>query len=328
MQYALPLTSFNRIADVHQCLLAAFGPPPECMRFGPVSQMVLAILSARTRDEIALPAFLKLARHCGGWQTLAGEAPDAIEPILQNVTWPECKATAISRALHQIIEQRGALALDFLAEWPVEAALAWLESLYGVGSKTSAATLNLSVLRKRVLVVDTAHCRAARCLGLIPDGTSLERATRLLNRQTPDGWEAAEMEEHHMLMQHLGKTFCSRAPSSSCPFFPLCASFGPPVSQIEKEKRLEDWLKAKVSKKNRSSPSAPNPHRHAATVPAAPPEQRVRLRHESCDRHRIPASAYRRPGAVIALETPNGDAGAGQARRRPPRRRAFNRRPA
>jgi len=269
MQYTLPIAPFNRLAGVHQCLLAAFGPPPECVRLSPVSQMVLAILSARTRDEIAQPAFLKLARHCGHWKTLAGAAPETIEPLLQDVTFPERKAIALPRALQQIIDRRGALTLDFLAGWPVEVALSWLERLYGVGAKTSTATLNLSTLQKRILTVDTAHCRAACCLGLVPDGTSLERAVRLLNRQTPDEWEAAQMEEHHVLMTHQGKTFCAQAPSFSCPFSPLCASPSLPVSQAEKEQCLDDWLEARASGGNRRRPAASHTGRN--TAPATLP---------------------------------------------------------
>ncbi|MCR4269389.1 hypothetical protein NUU27_24700, partial [Nitratireductor sp. ZSWI3] len=131
----------------------------------------------------------------------------------------------------------------FLAGWPVGPALSWLERIYGIGPKTSTATLNLSTLKKRVLVVDTAHWRAARCLGLVPDGTSLERSVRLLNRQAPDGWGAMEMEEHHILMQRLGKDVCSRG-GGGCPFHPVCDRKAMPGAPHRRQKRLEDWLQA------------------------------------------------------------------------------------
>lgn len=246
MQYSLPFTSFNRLAAVHQCLIEAFGTPPEHLRLDPVSQMVLAIVSAQTRDEISGPAFLRLARHCGRWEMLARMSPDEIEPMLHGVTYPEPKAIALPRVVREIIARRGRLTLDFLAEWPVGTAIDWLENLYGVGPKTSAATLNLSTLQRRALVVDTAHWRAALCLGLIPERADPAHAARMLDHLAPDEWGAADMTRHYVLMKQLGKTCCGHASSSSCPFSPICASSGLSVSRVVQGKRLEDWLRARA----------------------------------------------------------------------------------
>ncbi|RMC36170.1 endonuclease III domain-containing protein [Paracoccus alkanivorans] len=248
MQYSLPFTSFNRLAAVHRCLTKAFGTPPEHLRLDPVSQMVLAMVSIRTRDEISGAAFLRLARHCGHWEALAQMAPDAIEPLLHGVTHPERKANALPRALREIIDRRGALTLDFLAGWPVGAAIDWLENLHGVGPKISAATLNLSTLQRRVLVVDTAHWRAARCLGLIPERADPGHAARMLNHLAPDEWGAADMARHYALMKRLGKTCCVQASPRSCPFFPLCATSRRSVSRQMRGKRLEDGLRAWASR--------------------------------------------------------------------------------
>lgn len=250
MQYTLPLASFNRLARLHQRLLGAFGPPPACQRLDPVSQMILAILSARTRSDIALGVFsllvqhFEVVKHHGRWTGLANASFHEIDPLLDGITHAERKAVALPRALQEILGLRGELTLDFLKPWPVEPALAWLERLYGVGPKTSTATLNLSTLQKRILVVDTAHWRAARCLGLLPARTGLERAVRLLNRQAPDAWGAADMEDHHVLMQQLGRQFCAKGLSASCPFQAVCAQAGAGTSPEQKERRLEDWLAA------------------------------------------------------------------------------------
>lgn len=247
MQYTLPLASFNRLERLHQRLLAAFGPPPACHRLDPVSQMILAILSARTHSEIALRVFgllvqrFDVVQHKGRWIALATASFHELDPLLDGINHAERKAVALPRALQEITALRGELTLDFLKSWAVGPALVWLERIYGVGPKTSTATLNLSTLRKRVLVVDTAHWRAARCLGLLSGQTGLERAVRLLNRQAPDRWEAADMEDHHVLMQQLGRAFCTKGLSAACPFRAVCAEAGADVSR---ERRLETWLAA------------------------------------------------------------------------------------
>ncbi|WP_295810381.1 iron-sulfur cluster loop [uncultured Nitratireductor sp.] len=249
MQYTLPLAPFDRIASLHQRLLAVFGPPADFVRLDPVSQMLLAMLSARTRNETALKVFaglveyFEVAKHKGSWARLA-EAPfHEIDPLLEGITHPERKAVALPRALQEIVGLRGALSLDFLHAWPVESGLSWLERIYGVGPKTGTATLNMSTLRKRILVVDTAHWRAARCLGLIPRQASPERSVRLLNRQLPNRWEAADTEQHHILMQDLGRTFCARNRNSDCPFGSVCVHSAKLVASAPRERLLEEWLR-------------------------------------------------------------------------------------
>lgn len=245
MQYTLPLAPFDRIASLHQRLLAVFGPPTDFVRLDPISQMILAMLSGRTHNETALGVFAALvehfevARHRGSWQRLAEASSHELDLLLEGVTHPERKAEALPRVLQEIASLRGALDLGFLHGWPVENALAWLERLYGVGPKTSTATLNMSTLRRRVLVVDTAHWRAARCLGLVPEQTSPERSVRLLNRQLPNGWGASDTEEHHILMQDLGRTFCARSSKASCPFTNVCAGSATP----QRTRLLEEWLR-------------------------------------------------------------------------------------
>ncbi|MFC5584022.1 endonuclease III domain-containing protein [Nitratireductor kimnyeongensis] len=247
MQYTLPLVPFDRLESLHQRLLAVFGPPEAFARLDPVSQMLLAMLSARTRNETALAVFVRLVEHFevtrlkGSWVRLAEASFHELDPLLEGITHADRKAVALPRALQEIASLSGDLSLDFLHEWPVDDALVWLERLYGVGPKTSTATLNMSTLRKRILVVDTAHWRAARCLGLVPERASPERSVRLLNRQVPDRWGAGETEQHHILMQDLGRNFCARKNRVACPFARLCVH-GVRNPTHRPDRLLEDFL--------------------------------------------------------------------------------------
>ena len=62
----------------------------------------------------------------------------------------------------------GVLSLDSLSAMSVPEARAWLESVPGVGPKTSAQVLLVSSLRRKALPVDSHHYRVASRLSLIP----------------------------------------------------------------------------------------------------------------------------------------------------------------
>lgn len=222
MQYTLPLAYENRLLTAHTLLLAAFGPIPACHRLDPVSQMIFAMLSGRTRDAVAMDIFKALAARLKRWEDLAKMEPHVVKPLIATATFAEKKAFYLPAAIGEILTRRGHLDLGFLAEWPVVMAKAWLETLPGVGVKTSTAVLNFSTLHRRILMVDTAHNRVTRRLGLVPQKAGLARATRLLNRQLPDAWEAGDTETHHVLMQSLGRRFCTHR-HPDCPNCPLCA---------------------------------------------------------------------------------------------------------
>lgn len=224
MQYALPFDPDNRLVRIHEGLLAAFGRPPKCHRLDPVSQLVLTMLSARTRSPIAKAAFKRLANRFSRWEELARTPARKLRRLIEPVTYAESKAMFLPGALLNVMRRRGDLSLDFLNAWPAGAAQAWLETLPGVGPKTSAAILNFSPLHKPVLVVDTAHYRAAQRLGLISANASLAKAARILVRHIPDHWTADDIEDHHFLMQTLGQSYCthSNPACGDCPIRQLC----------------------------------------------------------------------------------------------------------
>ncbi len=76
----------------------------------------------------------------------AASAPEVQEPRGRSaVLLTEQKAPRIQEVLRLVGERRGGeLSLDFLAGLPVREARDWLESLTGVGPKTSAAVLLFS----------------------------------------------------------------------------------------------------------------------------------------------------------------------------------------
>jgi endonuclease-3 len=86
------------------------------------------------------------------------------------------KAPRIQRALASIAEHTGGeLTLDFLRDFPVGEARAWLMRIDGVGIKTASIVL-LFALGMPALPVDTHVHRVAGRIGLIPPRTSAEKA--------------------------------------------------------------------------------------------------------------------------------------------------------
>ena len=164
----------DKALAIHQRLCASYGCPiPYFHSFDPLSELISSLLSHRTRNADSGRAFKALRARYVDWSALKNAPTDEIEETIQGVTWPEQKAPRL-RAVPQAIEERhGSLSLDFLGQMPVEEARAWLESIPGVGPKTSAAVLSFSSLRKAALPVDSHHHRVAQRTGLIAKSVSV-----------------------------------------------------------------------------------------------------------------------------------------------------------
>ena len=211
---------------IHERLCKAYDCPiPFFHDLDPLSELVSSLLSHRTRNADSGRAFKQLRAKFPDW-TSARDAPTAeVEAAIAPCTWPEQKAPRLQQILREIAARRGGeLSLDFLADWPVPEARAWLESLPGVGPKTGAATLLFSRLRRPALPVDSHHHRVASRLGLIPAGVAVGPAHAILEAQLPAGWPAQKVyDNHEILMLHGQKVCFPRNPRcGQCPVLDLC----------------------------------------------------------------------------------------------------------
>jgi endonuclease-3 len=197
------------------------GSLPVYVQLVPVSQLVLSLIGARTTGEVSLEVFERLRERFRDWRDIFGISEASLQRCLQPVTYAERKAAQLRQAFRIIADGHGSLRLDFLEPWPVEDAQTWLKKLPGVGAKVSAAVLNFSTLRKRVLVVDCHHFRVAKRLGLLRRNTPFTSAQRILmNQHIPDGWTADDLDDHHSLMKRHGQTLC-REHGPLCRMCPL-----------------------------------------------------------------------------------------------------------
>lgn len=212
------------LADIHFRLLTRFGRQGPWHHLDPVSQLGLGIVGGRTRGSVSLSALEALMRRFGSWEAVRDSRYAEVRKIIGTVTFPDNKARYLQCALRQLTQMRGRLELEFLADWPVEAAMGWLERLPGVGRKVSAATLNFSSLKMKALVIDTHHLRVMKRLGLLRRQAGFTEAYRHLMPRLPAHWTAADVDEHHQLVKLLGQTICHYdVPAcADCPLAALC----------------------------------------------------------------------------------------------------------
>lgn len=208
----------ERLCKVYEC------PIPYFHELDPLSELISSLLSHRTRNADSGRAFRELRTRFADWAAVRDAPTNEVEAAIANVTWPEQKAPRIQQILRVLTERNPELTLNFLAEMDVPAARAWLETLPGVGPKTSAAVLLFSRLRKPALPVDSHHHRVALRLGLLPAGVDVGPAHALLEAQLPKDWTAQQVYDNHEVLMLHGQRCCYfRNPACErCAVLDLC----------------------------------------------------------------------------------------------------------
>ena len=211
---------------VHERLATAYGAPiPFFSNKDPLSELVSALLSHRTRNHESGQAYKMLRARFPTWEAVRDAPTAEVEAAIAAAQWPEQKAPRIQAALRAITERNhGILTLNFLGAMTVPTARAWLESINGIGPKTSAATLLFSNLRMPALPVDSHHHRVAQRLALIPTNMGPGPAHAVLEAQLPSDWSAQQIYDNHEVLMLHGQRCCFfRNPACTrCPVLDLC----------------------------------------------------------------------------------------------------------
>ena len=229
------------------------GRPVWQPRLGPVSELVLTILSANSADINAEVAFKALRtaypstpplahasvepRAMPGWGGLG--LPDlpppdwaAVEgaplPELTDVIRPgglaNQKAPRIPAALSALRANGGSYSLEFLAAKPPLEARDWLAAIPGIGKKTASVVLLFS-FGAPLMPVDRHVFRVSQRIGLIPPKSDPDGAHDLyLAMLAPE-----QMYEAHVSLITHGRRTChaQRPDCEHCPLAPRCRFFDP-----------------------------------------------------------------------------------------------------
>lgn len=198
-----------KAVKIHGLLCKEYGCPIAYFHnLDPMSELVSALLSHRTKNKDSGRAFKQLRAQFPTWEAVRDADISLVQAAIAPCTWPEQKAPRIQQILKQITAERGELSLNFLAAMSVPDARAWLETLTGVGPKTSAAVLSFSTLRKRALPVDSHHHRVAVRTGLIPKKVSVGPSHKILEAQLPAEWSAQQVYDNHEVLMLHGQRCC------------------------------------------------------------------------------------------------------------------------
>lgn len=223
----LSLFSDPVMPRIRDRLMPHYGSIEDEVRYGPTEQFVVALIGSRTRDEISKAAFARLRAHFPRWEMLLTAEAATVTALIFDVQDASVKAARLIEALRRLQARHNTLDLSFLADWPVDIAWSWLQTLPGAGPKVAAATLNFSTLRKPILAVDRHVLRNAKRLGLLPPKADFMRGHRVLNGLIPNGWTERDRYQQHWLMKSHGQTICRHGipQCGDCPLKDICRHF-------------------------------------------------------------------------------------------------------
>lgn len=222
----------EKYATVYRLLVDAYGEPIWQSHGPPLDELVGTILSQATADINTERAYQALRAQFPTWEEVMAAPAEAIVAAIRPAGLANMKGPRIQNALRYIYRERGELSLDFLADRPLDEAMAWLTQIEGVGPKTASIVLLFS-LGRPAFPVDTHVHRVTGRLGLIPPRMNAEQAHgRLADLGLPQTYYAM----HLNLIRH-GRRICrARGPHCAiCPLQGVCAYYQATVSPANRE---------------------------------------------------------------------------------------------
>jgi len=215
----------RRVAAVTRRLVRAYGTPRR-RRLPPFDELVQTVLSQNTTDANSARTFASLQERFPRFEDLAAADPRAVASSIRLGGLARVKARYLKAVAREVLRRRGNTDLSFLKKVDDREALAWLESLPGVGAKTARVVLLFSFGRD-VFPVDTHILRLTKRLGLVPAKATADAAHKFWDEYCPPG-KAHEL--HLNLIRHGREVCTARRPAhDACVLAEICPSRGRPL---------------------------------------------------------------------------------------------------
>ncbi len=220
---AVALTTMARVpaTTVERRLRTAYGRPWHGNKRDPLGETIYIILSAQTREAEYQRAFATLWQRYRSWEAVRRASRTDVADLIRFAGLADRKAGQIQDLLERVRSDRGTTSLRFLRDLEDDAALAYLEGLPGIGSK-SARCILMYALGRDVLPVDAHVWRISQRLGWIGGG------------RHPDQRRSGELEATvpprlrcslHVTMVAHGRAVCRARPSCGiCCLRDVCPS--------------------------------------------------------------------------------------------------------
>lgn len=173
----VPYTSeavFDLLAD-------SMGEVEHRPRLDGISELVWTILSQHTSDLNAGRAYDSLRERFPTWQEVVDAPTDLLAATIRHGGLAQQKAPRIQTVLNHVRQRTGDYDISFLAEMPLDEAKAWLQTLPGVGPKTTGVVLSFA-LGMPAMAVDTHIFRVSHRLALIGPKITADEAHDILER--------------------------------------------------------------------------------------------------------------------------------------------------
>jgi endonuclease-3 len=197
----------KRFADAAMFDLAAQGYT------APFHQLVACIISIRTRDEVSLPAAIRLFKTAATAEKVSRLSVKRIAELIRPAGFYETKAQNISDLARRVVrEYGGKLPCDFDV----------MTSFRGVGPKCANLTLGIACGATEISVDVHVHCVTNRW-GFVRTATA-EATRQVLEERLPRKYWV----EIDRLLVPFGKHICTgRLPKCSvCPVLEYCRQVG------------------------------------------------------------------------------------------------------
>ena len=206
----------------HSILDHFYGHLPPGSRRTPMRELISTVLSHRTTHADEELAYDRMLEAFGDWAGVEVAPAAELAHAIRTTRWPDTQAPRIQEILRRIkAETGGNYQLDFLAQWPLERAMAWLTDMPGIGLKTASLVL-LFNFQKPVLPVDAHVHRVAQRMGFLGPKVPVEKAHAVLLALLPADAETLFNFHKHNYWHGQQICFFLRPNCARCPLKGFC----------------------------------------------------------------------------------------------------------